>query len=93
MLYVCPLGDMVYVQTEVQFIANILEHHLVSGHYCIVDAFPQLYQCVTTDSDNVVFQQDGAPPHSELYVRDYPNHELPDRWIGRVDADHGRLVR
>ena len=58
---VCPLGDTTYVQAVDQFVPNILEHHLINGHYCIVDAFPQLYQCLTADSDNFVFQQDGSP--------------------------------
>ena len=41
--------------------------------------FPQL----KADSDNFVFQQDGAPPHWKLEVRGYLNGELPQRWIGR----------
>ena len=87
MFYVCPSGDKTYVQAEVQLVPNFLEHHLVNGHYCIVDAFPQLYQCLTADSDNFVPQQHGSPPHSELDVRDYLNQELPDRWIERVGVD------
>ena len=50
--------------------------------------FPQL----TEDSDNFVFQQDGAPPHWMLDVREYLNHELPNRWIGRVGADDQALI-
>ena len=46
MFYVCPLGDMMYVQAVVQFVPNVLEHHLVNGLYCNVDAFPQRYQCL-----------------------------------------------
>lgn len=49
--------------------------------------FPQL----NNDSDNFVFQQDGAPPHWKLDVREYLNHELPHRWIGRVGADDQAL--
>lgn len=32
---------------------------------------------------NVIFQQDGAPPHWGLCVRDFLNETFPDRWIGR----------
>lgn len=32
----------------------------------------------------VVFQQDGAPPHFALGVRNYLNQTFPDRWIGRA---------
>lgn len=34
--------------------------------------------------DTVVFQQDGAPPHFALVVRDYLNQAFPGRWIGRA---------
>jgi hypothetical protein len=32
---------------------------------------------------HVIFQQDGAPPHWGLCVRDFLNEQFPDRWIGR----------
>ena len=31
----------------------------------------------------VVFQQDGAPPHWGLIIRDFLNETFPNRWIGR----------
>ena len=31
----------------------------------------------------VYFQQDGAPPHYGIQVRQYLNQLLPDAWIGR----------
>ena len=31
----------------------------------------------------LVFQQDGAPPHWGLIVRDFLNKTFPNRWIGR----------
>lgn len=31
----------------------------------------------------VIFQQDGAPPHWGLTVREFLSHTFPDRWIGR----------
>lgn len=33
--------------------------------------------------DTVVYQQDGAPAHFALIVRDYLNATFPGRWIGR----------
>lgn len=41
--------------------------------------FPQL----NNDSDDYIFQQDGAPPHWHLDVRRFLNETLPNRWIGR----------
>lgn len=32
----------------------------------------------------VVYQQDGAPPHFALQVREYLNRTFPNRWIGRA---------
>lgn len=33
--------------------------------------------------NDLTFQQDGAPPHYALAVREYLNRTYPDRWIGR----------
>ena len=33
--------------------------------------------------DTVVFQQDGAPRHYAIIVRDYIDRSFPGRWIGR----------
>ena len=33
--------------------------------------------------DTAVYQQDGAPAHFALIVRDYLNGTFPERWIGR----------
>ena len=38
--YVFPLGDTTYVQSVIHFVPDFLDHHLVNGHYCIVDAVP-----------------------------------------------------
>ncbi len=35
------------------------------------------------DFDSVYFQQDGAPPHFAIIVRDFLNQTFPNRWIGR----------
>ena len=34
----------------------------------------------------VVYQQDGAPPHFALPVREYLNRTFPNRWTGRGSA-------
>ena len=35
------------------------------------------------NSDQLVFMQDGAPPHWSTNVRKWLNENLPGRWIGR----------
>ena len=41
------------------------------------------------ESGDSIFQQDGAPPHWSLRVRQFLNIKLPDRWIGRSgQKDH-----
>lgn len=42
-------------------------------------AYPQLEDL----QPNVIFQQDGAPPHWKLFVRESLDHTFPFRWIGR----------
>jgi len=32
------------------------------------------------------YQHDGAPPHCSQIIRQYPNHKVPNWWIGRGDA-------
>jgi hypothetical protein len=39
------------------------------------------------DSNDYLFQQDGAPPHYHSAVRRYLNEHLPHRWIGRATAN------
>lgn len=46
----------------------------------------QIYPAIraaTNNSGEVWFQQDGAPPHYGLHVREYLNTIFPNRWIGR----------
>ncbi|PNF16254.1 hypothetical protein B7P43_G11654 [Cryptotermes secundus] len=38
------------------------------------------------DSHDFIFQQDGAPPHWHLMVRDFLNEKVPQQWIGRKGA-------
>ena len=45
------------------------------------DFFPVF--CNLPNSSNLLFQQDGAPPHWALHVRNWLNNNLADRWIGR----------
>ncbi|CAH2013085.1 unnamed protein product, partial [Acanthoscelides obtectus] len=37
-------------------------------------------------ANRLIFQQDGAPPHYALRVRQYLDQTFPDRWIGRRGA-------
>ena len=39
------------------------------------------------ESDDFMFQQDGAPPHWSLSVRQFLNTTLPDKWIGWSGRD------
>ena len=36
-----------------------------------------------TNQSDLLLMQDGAPPHWAQRVRDWLNHKLPHRWIGR----------
>ena len=45
------------------------------------------------ESANFIFQQDGAPPHWCLTVRQYLNTTLPDRWLGRSGQTDRVLLR
>ncbi|XP_055941725.1 sialin-like [Argiope bruennichi] len=42
-------------------------------------AVPQMQQ----HQPDVIFQQDGAPPHWGMIVRDFLDKNFPDRWCGR----------
>jgi hypothetical protein len=44
---------------------------------------PQLEE----DSNDFIFQQDGAPPHFHMAVRNHLNAHLPWRWFGREGAN------
>ena len=39
------------------------------------------------EGNDYIFQQDGAPPHWSLNVREFLNTNLPNRWIGRAGQD------
>jgi len=42
---------------------------------------------MSEDSEDFIFQQDGAPPHCHRDVRRFLNESLPQRWIGRVGKE------
>ena len=42
---------------------------------------------MSEDSEDFIFQQDGAPPHWHRDVRRFLNESLPQRWIGRVGKE------
>lgn len=48
------------------------------------EQLPLLLEGVPEDiRNNLIFQQDGAPPHYTLPVRQYLDEVFPGRWIGR----------
>jgi hypothetical protein len=48
---------------------------------------PQLQE----DSEDFIFQQDGALPHFQLDVHAYLDANLPGHWIGRA-SDNGSVL-
>ena len=62
-----------FIFAEFTITANIYLDML--KHYVV----PQLEEF----QPRAVFQQDGAPPHWGLIVRDFLNETFPNRWIGR----------
>jgi hypothetical protein len=46
-------------------------------------AIPQLLQAKAEWGHDLLFQQDGAPPHWAHVVRDVLNEVFPGRWLGR----------
>ena len=65
------IGPFIFAESAIT--ANIYLDML--KHYVV----PQLEEF----QPRVVFQQDGAPPHWGLIVRDFLNETFPNRWIGR----------
>jgi hypothetical protein len=53
----------------------------VTGHVYLdmLEHFP----ASQLDVNNMIWQQDGAPPHYHRYVTRYLNQTFPERWIGR----------
>lgn len=47
---------------------------------------PRIQELAGEVFDNVWFQQDGAPPHYSLTVRNHLDNTFPNRWIGRRGA-------
>lgn len=52
--------------------------------------YPLLIDIVENDDryqeNQLMFQQDGAPPHYALLVREFLNRQFPEQWIGRRGA-------
>ncbi|GFU78960.1 uncharacterized protein TNCV_308011 [Trichonephila clavipes] len=44
--------------------------------------FPQF---VESEPNNIIWQQDGAPPHWHLSVHDWSNITVSNQWIGRKE--------
>jgi hypothetical protein len=43
---------------------------------------PELENSPSYDNTEIIWQQDGAPPHYSLRVREFLNNSFPE-WIGR----------
>lgn len=74
-------GPFFFAEKTVTGIAylDMLEHWL----------FPQLEE----DLEDLVFQQDGAPPHWHCEVRNFLNEKLPQKWIGRCTENDLALLK
>ena len=46
-----------------------------------------LHPQMSEDSEDFIYQQDGAPPHWHRDVRRFLTESLPQRWIGRVGKE------
>ena len=44
------------------------------------------------NQNDIYFQQDGAPPHYGIRVREWLNENFEDRWIGRRGQLNGHHV-
>lgn len=44
---------------------------------------PRVFEIAANNDFLPVFQQDGAPPHYAVPVRNYLHEQFPERWIGR----------
>ena len=56
---------------------DLLENQILPYIHDVVDHDPDLLH------DELIFQQDGAPPHFVPPVRQFLNDQFPGRWIGR----------
>jgi hypothetical protein len=48
---------------------------------------------LTEESEDFIFQQDGAPPHFHGAVRAHLNEHLPNRWTGRAGQADSPLMK
>lgn len=63
---------------------HFFEENTVNGASYLAMLQNWLFPQLIADSDNFIFQQDGAPPHWHKDVRRFLNTNLPQRWIGRT---------
>lgn len=61
---------------------QLLREHIIPE---LIRLFPNR-ENAARPSEQIWFQQDGAPPHFAVNVRGYLNAIFPDRWIGRRGA-------
>jgi len=58
---------------------------------CFGSKLFQLYKTAGENLDDIYFQQDGAPPHYGVNVRQHLDEVFPNRWIGRRVTLSGQL--
>ena len=81
MCTVCSSGD---VQTKFCLLPCPLNHASCYSFNGSCDPFLQVLDIPYLLSiHNVIFMQDGAPPHFSCFVTDVLNERFPDVWIGR----------
>lgn len=51
-----------------------------------------IFPLMENESDEFIFQQDGAPPHYHTSVREFLNQRAPNRWIGRCSSNDDVLL-
>lgn len=69
-------------QNKVYLISLFAENTITGIKY--LDMLENSNPHLETDSDKFIYQQDGAPPHWNLHVKEFLNARLPQRWIGHT---------
>ena len=63
------------------------------------DVYLQLLQnwlideLIANEHEDLIYQEDGVPPHWKLTVRAYLNDNLPRRWIGRASDEDNVMLK
>ncbi|KAJ4432706.1 hypothetical protein ANN_21343 [Periplaneta americana] len=63
---------------------TVYSGNTISENSCLEMLQDWLFPQMTADSEDFIFQQDGAPPHWHCEVRRVINETMSHRWIGRT---------